>query len=68
MRFYQYSESNYSTFPITLHSWPAEAKIIWLTKQMNTLSNQSFRGGFVNLLGQKNSEVSQENVSGGTLF
>ena len=36
----------------------AEAITIWLNKQMNTLSNQSFRGVFVKLFDQKNSEVS----------
>ena len=30
-----------------------EAIMIWLTKQMNALSNQSFRGVFVKLFGQK---------------
>ena len=39
---------------------PAEAIIIWLTKQMNTLSNQLF--------GQKKSEVALENVNIGVLF
>ena len=32
---------------------PAEAIIIWLVKQMNTLSNQSYRGVFVKLFSQK---------------
>ena len=68
MRFYQYSESNYSTFPITIDSYPTEAIIIWLTKQMNTLSNQSLRGFFVKLFGQEKLEVFYENLSGGAMF
>ena len=68
MRFYQYSESNYSTFPITIDSYPTEAIIIWLTKQMNTLSNQSFRGFFVKFFGQEKLEVFYENLSGGAMF
>ena len=40
-------------FLLHLDSCPAEAMIIWLTKQMNTLSNQSLRGIFVKLFGQK---------------
>ena len=43
---------------------PAEAIMIWLTKQMNTLSNQSLRDVFVKLFDQKKSELSKENVSG----
>ena len=58
MRFYQYSESNYSTSPKQFDSCPAETIIIWFTKQMKTLSNHSFRGVFVKLLGQKKSESS----------
>ena len=58
MRFYQYSESNYSTFILHFYTCPAEAIMIWLTKQMDTLSNQSFRGVFVKLLGQKKLKLS----------
>ena len=46
----------------------AEAMIIWLNKQMSTLSNQSFRGVFVKLFDQKKPEVSYENLSGGFRF
>ena len=59
MRFYQYSENNYSTFPITTRQlpcpWncPAEAIMIWLIKQIDTLSNHSFKGVLVKLFGQK---------------
>ena len=49
-------------------SCPAEPIIIWLTKQINTLSNQSFRGVLVKLFAQKNSEVLLENVSGEVMF
>ena len=51
MRFYQCSDNNHSTFHSTCH---AEAIMIWLTKQMNTLPNQSFRGVFIKSFGQKN--------------
>ena len=34
-------------FLLHFGSCPAEARMIWLTKQMNTLFNQSFRGVFV---------------------
>ena len=40
-------------FLLHFDSCPAEAMIIWLTKQLNTLSNQSFTGIFVKLFGQK---------------
>ena len=45
-------------FLLHFDSCPAEAIIIWLTKRMNNLSNQSFRGVFVKLFGQKMPEVS----------
>ena len=32
--------SNYSTFMLHFDSCPAEAIMIWVSKQMNTLSNQ----------------------------
>ena len=43
-------------FLLHFDSCPAEAIIIWLTKQMNTLSNQSFRCVFVRIFGQKKVE------------
>ena len=54
-RFYQYSECNNSTSTVLLHfdSCPAEAIIVWLTKQMNTLLNQSFKGALGNYLFKK---------------
>ena len=44
-------------FLLHFHSFPAEALMIWLTKQMNTLSKQSLRGVFVKLFGEKKSDV-----------
>ena len=58
MRFYQYTESNYSTFVLHFDSDPAEAIMIWLTKQMNTFSNQLFRGICVKYFGQKKLKIS----------
>ena len=55
-------------FLLQFDSYPAEAIIIWLTKQMNTLSNQLFRGFFVKLFSQEKLEVFYENLSGGALF
>ena len=40
----------------------------WRTKQMNTLSNQSFRDVFVKAVWPKKLKVSNENVSGRALF
>ena len=40
-------------FLLHFDSCPAETIIIWLTKQMNTLSNKFFRVAFVKLFGQK---------------
>ena len=40
-------------FLLHFDSCPAEAIIVWLTKQMNTLFNQTCRGVFVKLFGQK---------------
>ena len=48
-------------FVLHFDSYPAEAIMIWLTKQMNTLSNQSFRGVFVKLSGEKNVGTLLEN-------
>ena len=45
-------------FLLHFNSCPAEAIAIWLTKQMNTLSNQFFRVAFEKLFGQKKSQVS----------
>ena len=55
-------------FLLHFDSCPAEAITIWLTKQMNTLSDQSFKGGFVKLFDPKKSEVSRQNASGGALL
>ena len=38
-------------FLLHFDSCPAEAIIVWLTKQINTLSNQSFRGVFGKMFG-----------------
>ena len=43
-------------------------KKIWLIKQINIFSNQSFRGIFVKFLGQKMSKIYKETVRGGALF
>ena len=45
-------------FLLPFDSWSAEAIMIWLTKQVNTLSNQSFRDVFVKLFSQKKLELS----------
>ena len=45
-------------FLLHFDSCPAKPIIIWLTKQINTLSNKSFRGVFAKLFTQKKSEVS----------
>ena len=62
--FYQYSESSYSTFTIKLQQFPWQSN----NDLANTVSNQSFRGVIVKLFGQKKSQLSQGNVSGGALF
>ena len=49
-------------------SYSAEAVMIGLTKHLNTLSSQSFRGVFGKLFGEKKLELCQKNVSGGSLF